>query len=169
MLLPGICSPLSITNSRDQSFKRYARVLLITNNISDRKKGVVAQIRFQFCLWKSFKAESIVTHPTKFPWRQLKDAGLEKQHASQEVQTQACVPKQTHTHLELLQRENEEQMQGHSAGRERSRLFLTDEEVPFGIQVRLVGKATPHDIVTVVVAGFEPGQAAAVRAVQHPG
>lgn len=46
---------------------------------------------------------------------------------------------------------------------------LTDEEVPFRIEVCLVCKTAPHDVVTVVVTGFQPRHAAAVRTVQHLG
>lgn len=81
MCLPRICSPLSIPNSRDQSFKLYARVPAIAN-VSDRgekreKEGMVAQIRFQFCLCKSFKAESNTAHP-QFPQRPFKDTWKSK-------------------------------------------------------------------------------------------
>lgn len=52
---------------------------------------------------------------------------------------------------------------GHTGGR------LTNEEVPLGVQVGLVGQAAPHHVAAVVVAGFEGGQPAAVGTVQHLG
>lgn len=46
---------------------------------------------------------------------------------------------------------------------------LTDEEVPLGVQVGLVGQAAPHHVAAVVLAGFEARQPAAVGTVHHPG
>lgn len=46
---------------------------------------------------------------------------------------------------------------------------LTDEEVPLGVQVGLVGQAAPHHVAAVVPAGPDGGQAAAVGAVHHLG
>lgn len=46
---------------------------------------------------------------------------------------------------------------------------LTDEEVPLGVQVGLVGQAAPHHVAAVVLAGSEAGKSAAVGTVHHPG
>lgn len=59
-------------------------------------------------------------------------------------------------------------------GRRRVRLrassgALTDEEVPLGVQVGLVGQAAPHHVAAVVAAGPDGGQPAAVGAVHHLG
>jgi len=48
-------------------------------------------------------------------------------------------------------------------------LELTDEVVPLGVQVGLVGQAAAHHIKTVVPAGPEPREPATVRAEQHLG
>lgn len=46
---------------------------------------------------------------------------------------------------------------------------LTDEEVPLGVQVGLVGQAAPHHIAAIVPAGLEAGQSTAVGTVHHLG
>lgn len=46
---------------------------------------------------------------------------------------------------------------------------LTDEEVPLGVQVGLIGQAAPHHVAAVVAAGPDGGQPAAVGAVHHLG
>lgn len=46
---------------------------------------------------------------------------------------------------------------------------LTDEEVPLGVQVGLVGQAAPHHVAAVALAGLEAGQPAAVGTVHHLG
>lgn len=46
---------------------------------------------------------------------------------------------------------------------------LTDEEVPLGVQVGLVGQAAPHHVAAVVLAGFKAGQPATVGTVHHLG
>lgn len=46
---------------------------------------------------------------------------------------------------------------------------LTNEEVPLGVQVGLVGQAAPHHVAAVVAAGPDGGQPAAVGAVHHLG
>lgn len=46
---------------------------------------------------------------------------------------------------------------------------LTDEEVPLGVQVGLIGQAAPHHVAAVVLAGFEARQSAAVGTVHHLG
>lgn len=48
-------------------------------------------------------------------------------------------------------------------------LTLTYETIPFCVQVCLVCQAASQNVVTVVVAGFQPGHAAAVWTVQHLG
>lgn len=44
---------------------------------------------------------------------------------------------------------------------------LTDEVLPLGVQISLVGQAALHDVGAVVGAGFDGGQAATVGAVDH--
>lgn len=46
-------------------------------------------------------------------------------------------------------------------------LNLTDEVLPLGVQVGLVGQAALHDIGAVAGAGFDQGHAATVRAIDQ--
>lgn len=65
---------------------------------------MVAQIRFPFCLCKSFKAESNTAHPTEFPQRLFKDTALEKLHAALEVRV--CAQAGRHTNLKHITKRN---------------------------------------------------------------
>lgn len=44
---------------------------------------------------------------------------------------------------------------------------LTYEQIPFGVQISLVGQAALHDVEAVVLARSHGGKTSAVRAVQH--
>lgn len=93
---------------------------------------MVAQTRFQFCLCKSFKAESNTAHPTEFLQRLFKDTVL-KYRADSEVRAEVCAQRDTHIEKQINKDDKDRNRCKGTRFKFSNVSCLTNEEVPFSV------------------------------------